>query len=354
MGSDRLRTGAWVLDRSDRGKLRFTGEQALWFLDQLVTNQILDLESGRGAEALLLTPNGRVVSHMRIIRRGDEVYADVEPGGAEPLLEFFESRVFTTKVEIADVTDEFAIVSVFGAASEQVVATSHPDVLLPGDEEHDLAVSGSLVVVRLARPVRGLDLWCPAGTAADQKRRLISAGAREGAPEDFEALRVVEGLPRFGVDFGERTLPQEAAMERVIHFEKGCYLGQEAVAMAQRGTVKRRLRHLRFASRAVPGRVLFEGREVGEVTSVGSEAEWRGFPRAVPLSGTAIGKGPREGAYGIAMVSTSVPVGAEVLVEGEEGAGPAVVLELPGTLPGPRPPSARELRERLRGAAPPS
>ncbi|MGH2707264.1 MAG: hypothetical protein ACRDJK_03100, partial [Actinomycetota bacterium] len=46
---------AGILDRSKRVKMTATGDQALWFLDQLVTNQVVNLEAGQGLEAMLLT-----------------------------------------------------------------------------------------------------------------------------------------------------------------------------------------------------------------------------------------------------------------------------------------------------------
>ncbi len=53
-------------------------------------------------------------------------------------------------------------------------------------------------------------------------------------------------MPRFGVDFDDQTLPQEASLERLaVSFNKGCYLGQETVFMLEkRGHAKKRLMRL--------------------------------------------------------------------------------------------------------------
>ncbi|MEA2533895.1 MAG: tRNA-modifying protein YgfZ, partial [Actinomycetota bacterium] len=79
---------AGVVDRSDRGKLRFRGDQALWFCDQLLSNQVVDLADGQGAEALLLTPHGKIRALLRLVSNGGEVMADMEPGLAAGLAEF--------------------------------------------------------------------------------------------------------------------------------------------------------------------------------------------------------------------------------------------------------------------------
>jgi folate-binding protein YgfZ len=314
---------AGVVDRSDRGKLRFRGDQALWFCDQLLSNQVVDLADGQGAEALLLTPHGKIRALLRLVSNGGEVMADMEPGLAAGLAEFFQGRVFSTRVEIADVTGDFGIVSVLGPAADDVVRTMTLVDRVPADSEHASVRCAAALVVRVARPIPGLDLYVPKGALDVTLASLTAAGGTPATPEDYEALRAASGLPRDRVDFDEGFLPQEAALERAVHFAKGCYLGQEAVAMTQRGRVKRRLRHLRFDGPARAGVVRHEGQEVGRVTSPG-------------------------GGFGIGPVRTTVALGDKVEV-GEDPPATAVVEELPGTVAGPRVPSARELRESLAG-----
>ena len=314
---------AGVVDRSDRGKLRFRGEQALWFCDQLLSNQVVGLADGEGAEALLLTPHGKIRALLRLVSTGGEVVADMEPGLAAELAEFFRGRVFSTRVEIEEVTDEFGIVSVLGPAAEDVVTSVTQTPRLPAAAEHASVRCAAAIVVRVARPIPGLDLYVPKGALDVTLASLTAAGGTPATQEDYEVLRATHGLARDRVDFDEGFLPQEASLERAVHFSKGCYLGQEAVAMTQRGRVKRRLRHLRFGGPARAGVVRREGQEVGRVTSLGD-------------------------GFGIGPVRTSVPLGETVEV-GEDPPAAAVVEELPGTVAGPRVPSARELRERLAG-----
>lgn len=311
-----------VVDRSFRGKLRFTGEQALWFCDQLLSNKVVDLEDGQGAEALLLSPHGRITAHLRLIHNGGEVLADMEPGLAAGLAEFFQGRVFSTRVEIADVTEELGLISVMGPDAEATVRQANGEAELPIGE-HASVRAGSVLIVRVHRPLEGFDLIMPAPDVPAMTAALLEAGGEAATPEEYEALRAPSGLARHRIDYDDGYLPQEAALERAVHFAKGCYLGQEAVAMTQRGRVKRRLRHLRFEGPERSGVVRHGGEEVGRVTTASA-------------------------GYGIATMRTSVALGEQVEV-GEDAAATAVVEELPGTVAGPRVPSARELRESLTG-----
>ena len=85
---------------------------------------------------------------------------------------------------------------------------------------------------------------------------VVGASRRGGggalADDDWPRVRVTHGVGLFGTDYGPSDNPHEAALERrAIAWNKGCYLGQEAVFMQDaRGKVKRRLVVLRVMARA--------------------------------------------------------------------------------------------------------
>lgn len=311
-----------VVDRSDRAKLRFTGPQALWFLDQLLTNKLDDLPNGRASDALLLTPKGRVSAAVRITNVGDAVFLDSEAEGRELLLDFFRERVFATRVEIEDVSSDYSLFSVFGGDFINHLQNALHRMDSPGPGETHRFAAGHLIGVSVPPQI---DLL----VNPQESERVLSSLLTSAEFVDqgvWDAYRTVYGLPLFGIDYDETFLPQEAAREIAVHFAKGCYLGQEAVAMTQRGRIRRRLMHLRFEDEAFTGEILSEGQHVGNVTSAAAN-------------------------FGIGAVATSVAPGSAVeVVSGSLGAA-AVVDELPGTDHGPEVPSARALRESLQQGA---
>lgn len=295
----------------------------MWFLDQLITNQVLELEPGKCSDGLLLTPKGRILAMMRVMSTPADAFVDFEPGEQEDVYEFFSRRVFATKVAINDLSADYQLWRVFGEPEEVFgalgAAWTHPAETEAVNAEFDGGYAATL-----PPPMTGcVDVWVRSGAAATAGARLE---AKQVSAEEYEALRVGRGLPSFAQDLAGGYLPQEGALERAVHFKKGCYLGQEAVAMAQRGKLKKRLRHLEFSGDALAGAIEFEGQPAGAVTSA-------------------------SGKHGIGMVKTVVPVDAQVTVNADGSSAKAVVRKLPGTVEGPSVPSARELRERLRGAA---
>jgi folate-binding protein YgfZ len=103
--------------------------------------------------------------------------------------------------------------------------------------------------------------------------RVASAGGLVGDASGWEALRIEHGVPAFGVDFDDKTYPQEASLEkRAVSFDKGCYLGQEVVCMLElRGHVKRKLVPfvMDAADPITPGATVTDdaGVEIGKVSS---------------------------------------------------------------------------------------
>ncbi len=102
---------------------------------------------------------------------------------------------------------------------------------------------------------------------------LQDAGIAPFAPGEYEVARIEAGVPRLGVDIDERTIPQEAMLERdAVSFTKGCFLGQELVCRIDtRGHVNRLLRRVEVDAPEVPtpGDALWvDDRAVGELTSV--------------------------------------------------------------------------------------
>jgi folate-binding protein YgfZ len=100
---------------------------------------------------------------------------------------------------------------------------------------------------------------------------LVVAGAAPCGRAALESRRIECGIPRVGLDMGEKVLALEVPVESAISITKGCYLGQEVIARGTaRGHVNRRLCGLVFTGgMPAAGRpLLCDGHEVGHITSV--------------------------------------------------------------------------------------
>jgi tRNA-modifying protein YgfZ len=205
-----LAAGTGMTDRSHRGVVRITGPDRLSWLHSLTTQDLEHLEPGQTAEALILSPQGHIEHHLTLTDDGDALWAHVEPGTAGTLLAFLESMRFMLRVEPADVTDDYAVLTVTRA--------------LPADSLPD-GVSAAL------RGAVGTDLLVARPHLQAAATKFADAGLTLAGMQAYEALRIAARRPRLGLDTDHRTLPHEVGwIESAVHLNKGCYRGQETVA----------------------------------------------------------------------------------------------------------------------------
>jgi hypothetical protein len=205
-----LAAGTGMTDRSHRGVVRITGPDRLSWLHSLTTQDLEHLEPGQSAEALILSPQGHIEHHLTLTDDGDALWAHVEPGTAGTLLAFLESMRFMLRVEPADVTDDYAVLTVTRA--------------LPADSLPE-GVSAAL------RGAVGTDLLVARPHLQAAATKFADAGLTLAGMQAYEALRIAARRPRLGLDTDHRTLPHEVGwIESAVHLNKGCYRGQETVA----------------------------------------------------------------------------------------------------------------------------
>lgn len=220
------------------------GADAAGFLQGLLTNDVAALAPGQSCRALLLDAKGHVRVDMRVHRDDAEAFTVVvAPEAGAPAAELLERFHFSESLDILgpEPAELLTVTGVPGDPSEIA------DMVLPG------AIPGAQDLV-----------------VGDAGAVIEALGLPRDPPEALEYARIALGVPRVGVDTGERTLVQEAGLEDVaVSFTKGCYMGQETVARAQhRGRVNRVLRGLRLPAPGTPGAaVRAGGRDLGRITS---------------------------------------------------------------------------------------
>jgi folate-binding protein YgfZ len=276
-----------VIDRSERGKLALSGEEAVAFLDSLLSQDIAAIPLGGGADATLLEPKGHMLAEVRVLRTEDELLLDCERVALQALFDALHNGSVGWKVELHKRTLESGLLSVVGALWDEVVGQP----ALAWEHSHVVSEVGG-VSVRLVRSRLGVDVLC---AAAELERVRAGLGGVTIGEDVYECVRIEAGIPRYGIDMDEATMPQEAGLhETAVSFTKGCYIGQETVArLYWKGKPNRHLRRLRLQEPLAPGTALFLGeRQVGSVTS----------------STTS----PRLGAIAIGMVRREAEPGAEL------------------------------------------
>lgn len=105
-----LAEGRGFVDLSHRGVLTVTGADRLSWLHLLITQHVSALPPQQATDALVLSPNGHVEHALYLVDDGETTWAHVEPGTQAALIGYLESMKFFYRVEVADATEEYAVV----------------------------------------------------------------------------------------------------------------------------------------------------------------------------------------------------------------------------------------------------
>ncbi len=270
-----LRTAAGVVDRSDRGAVLVTGPDAWSYLQSLVSADLDVIGDGGGAHSLLLTPQGKLDVDFRLLRVGDEVWLDCDPGFGEQLAASLLRFRIRVDCDVTDRSGRWGSLAIRGP--DAVTAAEALGVELPA-AVHAHVPFEDAVVVRAPWPGGdGVDVVGPPANVAQAADRLSDNGVPRCSAEAYEAARIEAGVPRQGFDLDEKTIPQEAFLERdAVSFTKGCFLGQELVCRIDtRGRVNRYLRRLTTFEDGRPPRgaeIVTDDKVVGTVTSTGPDS----------------------------------------------------------------------------------
>ena len=175
-----------VVRRLDRGVLAVNGADRAAWLQGLLTNDVESLKDGETRYSAYLTPQGRMITDMNVVSRGDRLLLDVPAPLAASLRDKLDGLIFSEDVTVTD------------DSSRQLVWT-----VITGESLIDV-VGETLPPEYVVLPAIDFDT--------------------------FEVIRIERGVPRFLVDMNEDTIPLEAGIEdRAISFTKGCYVGQEII-----------------------------------------------------------------------------------------------------------------------------
>lgn len=278
---DPLREQKWLVagkagvDLSHRPVFTVSGRDRLSWLNDITSQDFAKLARGVPTVAYILDAKGHLSHVFGAVDDGETLWAHTEPGRLPALLAWLGKMVFAARVELADRSDEYALVL------PPTPAGSSGPVIVPRDQ-----VDASLGDIRAG-------IWA------------------------MEAVRIASGQPRIFLDTDERTIPNELANPRddrlgpAVHLSKGCYPGQETVARVYNlGRPPRRLTllHLDGSAERLPtvgSEVLHDGRPVGRMGT--SERHYELGP------------------VGLALLKRTLPLEAQLLVDGVAAAQEALV-----------------------------
>ncbi len=237
--------------------LRVLGPEREPWIQGVQTLGVQAIAANGGARTLFLNARGRVLSDGTLWRReqpaGNELLLHLSPLKLESIRAHLDALLIMEDAELSvapgyralrlhpgGLPEVLAELRARGTARLEASASIAPPDPRSPDEvpqppssqttptSHQEPLALDLDSIQGAETPLGLELLLPDAEA----RALLEMIPERPEPVAAEAWRVALGVPKFGVDLDDNSTPLEAGLDSQIAFGKGCYVGQEVIAMA--------------------------------------------------------------------------------------------------------------------------
>jgi folate-binding protein YgfZ len=268
-----------LLDKNYRAYLEFSGPDRVRYLNAILTNNIKDLRENHGSVSLFLNPQGHIQAEIETYAFGDALFCISYAMIRERLMEGLEKYIIMDDVTLTDRTGDYASLGLEGPkAAALVKELANVDLGGMSDLESREVLVGAIPcrVIRRTPGEHSAADFVVRRANAEAVWNVALAGTQKmgGGPAGYtalNALRLEQGVPWFGYDFGDKQIPHHAGLQDShISYTKGCYTGQEIVERVRsRGQINRVRVSLKFDVKEQPQAnesLLFDGKEVGIVT----------------------------------------------------------------------------------------
>ncbi len=192
-----------IANLAGRVKLLFQGADRVRYLNGQVTANVAKAPVPSVLPACVATAKGKLCADVFLSLGPSAILLDADAALAETLPARMERYIIADDVTMEDATESVALVHLLGIVPEKLPAAIRA-ALLPSN--------------RYGMP--GFDL--------QNDSALVFPVLSD---ELLELIRIEHGVPRWGFELGENTLPAEAGLDRThVDFHKGCYIGQEVIS----------------------------------------------------------------------------------------------------------------------------
>lgn len=224
------------------GLLRFTGADAIGFLQGQISNDTDRLSGGHALLCAYSSAQGRVLAVMTLLPHSTGVVCVLPAALLSATALQLRKFILRSKVRIDEAATDLIVAGVHGASGLKVAGLPAPADIGAYQETRGIGVA------RLRDP--GERYWVigpPAQLAP------LSDGAAAGSESDWKLADIRAGLPQVYTETREAFVAQMLNLDLIdgISFTKGCYTGQEIIARTQNlGRIKRRMFRIMIAGGA--------------------------------------------------------------------------------------------------------
>jgi len=272
--AEQLLNGHMVAELSCWSVLKASGDGLREYLQGQITQDVGRLKPKQAIHACLLSPQGKAISELYICDgKNDELIilapSHVATETVARLRRF--SMGFQLRIGIVE---ELGVFILQGNHAAEALAR----LGLPEAHHHWLACSRSEQEELFSMAIPPQSFWL-----IGNKTRLQAAFPNLTSDDQSEALRIIHGQPRFGIEWDANLHPLNANLIEFdgVSFDKGCYVGQEVTSrMNWRKGIKKKLYRVHLPNMEkipLPPCPVFSTQAIGEIRSLAFDVEGQCF-----------------------------------------------------------------------------
>ncbi|MDQ6958089.1 MAG: folate-binding protein [Mariprofundaceae bacterium] len=269
VASKLLQSEHTIVWRQDWSILKASGSDIRKYLQGQITQDMGKLTAGKGIHSFILTPQGKTVSELYILEgNSDELILLTPSDYAVSTVARLRQFALGYQLRIG-VVDTYSVLEIQGVQAAKKL--QHFD--LPAMESAWLTTCHAGDIHALTISEKPHAFWLIGNTP--ELETIACSNMLD--KDDIEAMRILQGIPRFGTDWDEKIYPMNANLIEFdgVSFDKGCYVGQEVTSrMHWRGGIKKRFYRVKLGGvpETLPCPILTTAK-IGMLTSAATDAE---------------------------------------------------------------------------------
>lgn len=255
-----VRSCVGLFDVSHMGEVNVEGRGALEFLQRVATNDASKLDIGQAQYSALLYPNGTLVDDIIVYRRGlDSFFLCVNASNTEKDFAWLKEQAPKQGVILENVSDSYGQIAVQGPLArelvQKVVDIRIEDLKYYHFAEGKVLGAPALIARTGYTGELGFELYVPSSVTSKVWNALLEAGQPLGVKPcglgARDTLRLEMGFLLYGNDMDNTTSALECGLGWITKFEKGDFLGREALLSQKEKGLSRKLVGFEMVDRAI-------------------------------------------------------------------------------------------------------
>ena len=273
----RVREQVGLFDVSHMGEIEIQGSKALDFINYMTINNVSKLEINQAQYTAMCYPDGGIVDDLICYRRENSYFLVVNASNTKKDHDWIiDNR--KGGVAVHNITDNITQLAIQGKNAEKIIQklTEVPlsDIKYYWFQEGILADTEMIISRTGYTGEPGFELYFDTKYSEAIWEKIMKIGEQyEIAPIGLGArntLRLEKKYCLYGNDIDHLTTPLEAGLGWITNFDKGDFIGRDALLHQKEGGLRRKLLGFVSEGRIIPRQgypIEVDGINIGQVTS---------------------------------------------------------------------------------------